>query len=62
MKKKTAKKLKLNRETLANLDLQQVTGGATVGQGGCATGTTCENSNGAHTCVTCGQTCTSNLC
>jgi hypothetical protein len=57
--KKQTKKLVLNRETLAGLDLKQVAGGS-VGAG-CAT-YTCENSNGARTCVTCGGTCTSNLC
>jgi hypothetical protein len=53
--KKTAKKLSLHRETLAQLgqdDLQQAAGGVTV---------RCEYS-GYQTCATCQLTCTTNKC
>ena len=63
MKKTVRKKLVLAKETLVDLQdgLGYVAAAATVVGGGCAT-YTCENSNGARTCVTCGGTCTSNLC
>jgi hypothetical protein len=61
MRKKLAKKLVLNRETLAELDgfaLQGVAGGATV----TCQPDNCDYSNGRRTCLTCDLTCTTNNC
>jgi hypothetical protein len=56
MKKKSIKKLALNRETLAELDgmdLGQAAGGATR---------LCTELSCVNTCASCSPTCTSRLC
>lgn len=67
MKKKTAKKLMLAKETLSDLqsDLVYVAAAATAA-GACISGTGCGAPacpwSGYRTCNTCGATCGTNLC
>lgn len=57
MKKKTTKKLTLNRETLSSLEseLEKVAAGAYTDNPDICW-------SGQRTCATCGRTCTTNLC
>lgn len=59
---KKMKKLVLAKETLADLEsgLGMVVAGATASCTGC--GAPACPWSGVRTCVTCGQTCTTNLC
>lgn len=71
MKKRTPKKLVLNRETLAGLDrsdLQRAAGGTGYTYYNCPSFTcqapygNCQYSDGRNTCFTCEATCTTNYC
>jgi hypothetical protein len=60
--RKKVKKLVLSKETLSDLEsgLGEIAGGATASCTGC--GPPACPWSGQATCVTCGRTCTTNLC
>ncbi len=63
--RRTQKKLTLNRETLVELsraDLPHAAGGTAYTCPSYTCQPPCDFSNGRHTCLTCGNTCTTNLC